>query len=217
MASYITKTAKRSRRVLRSSKRKNGKSHKLRKTRRVIKGGTNPQVENVVFEFDDGSIYEGGILNGKMHGYGKIVWDNGDSYEGDFKENKRHGKGKMVFLDAAGNIDEVYEGDFNDDISHGKGTYTWGTGKVYTGDFKNGKAEGHGKYTWPDGRSYEGKISNNQIDYNDKDALWVWPDGKSYRGALPDVLGEEDLENLSGNDTEDERVVALRDDDRDDE
>lgn len=38
---------------------------------------------------EDGAIYEGNIVDGKMHGYGKYTWKNGDYYIGNFRGGVR--------------------------------------------------------------------------------------------------------------------------------
>ena len=40
-------------------------------------------------EFDDGTIYRGGIVGGKMHGYGKLTYPDGGYYEGPFNNGIR--------------------------------------------------------------------------------------------------------------------------------
>ena len=42
-----------------------------------------------------GSIYEGGWIDGKRCGSGKITYLNGDIYEGNFQNNKQHGFGQF--------------------------------------------------------------------------------------------------------------------------
>jgi hypothetical protein len=37
-------------------------------------------------------IYEGDILDGKKHGFGKMLYKNGNVYEGKWKNDKKHGK-----------------------------------------------------------------------------------------------------------------------------
>lgn len=50
--------------------------------------------EKLVME--DGAIYEGNIVDGKMHGYGKYTWKNGDYYIGNFRGGVRvRGDGKF--------------------------------------------------------------------------------------------------------------------------
>ena len=62
----------------------------------------------------NGNKYEGQIINGKLHGKGKITSPSGNKYEGDFVNGK----------------------------IEGRGTYTCSTGKTFTGYFKNNKPVG---------------------------------------------------------------------------
>ena len=39
----------------------------------------------------DGFVYEGGIMNFKMHGKGVTKYPNGNQFEGDFQDNFQHG------------------------------------------------------------------------------------------------------------------------------
>lgn len=45
--------------------------------------------------FDDGSVYEGYFMNGKYHGYGRLITD-GNIYEGQWSDNKLNGKGTYI-------------------------------------------------------------------------------------------------------------------------
>ena len=101
--------------------------------------------------FDNGDVYEGGIVNGSPHGRGKITFKSGDIYEGDFDNGKMAGKGKYTWLNG-----EVYEGDFVDGKRTGKGKYSWPDGDTYEGDFTDGKRTGKGKFRWVFGNTYEG-------------------------------------------------------------
>lgn len=43
-----------------------------------------------------GEIHEGEWENGKLNGYGRIIFSNGDIYEGQFKDHKFHGYGVHI-------------------------------------------------------------------------------------------------------------------------
>lgn len=210
-----------------SSNRKNVKSRKVmrggvhtprsprspgsRKSPRSPRSPGSHRIESGEFEYPDGTIYQGEILNGRfLHGKGKLIYPNGDYFIGHFDHNKRVGKGKEVFLNPDdGTIEESYEGDFVNDVRHGKGVYHSLNGKVYKGEFKDGLPNGKGSFTWSDGRSFKGKVVNNNPDYDDNDAVWKWANGKTYRGALSEHFGEEDLNNFS----QDETIHSDYDDD----
>jgi hypothetical protein len=72
------------------------------------------------FRSNCGSVYEGQILWGKMHGKGIFRFSNGDIYQGDFCHSQRHGSG--VFLSLNSGNTERYEGQFYQNMKHGLGT-----------------------------------------------------------------------------------------------
>jgi serine/threonine protein kinase len=61
-------------------------------------------------KFDDGSVYEGDLVNGKANGTGKQTYADGNIYEGDFIDGQRNGKGRYTFTDG-----RVQEGNWKDD------------------------------------------------------------------------------------------------------
>lgn len=71
--------------------------------------------------------YEGGFLNDKFHGYGKIIWSKNNSYEGQWVNGVKEGKGQLKLKGA------TYYGDFKEDQFHGEGTYIPKTGHPYKG------------------------------------------------------------------------------------
>ena len=62
---------------------------------------------HVSIKFPTGEHYEGGIINGKFNGDGKLSMPNGDYYEGKFINNKFAGTGKVRVTSKNGN----YEGE----------------------------------------------------------------------------------------------------------
>jgi len=59
--------------------------------------------------FNDGSVYEGDIVNGKPHGKGTLTYVYGGVYEGDWVNGEQTGMGKMTYPNG-----EVDEGRFQD-------------------------------------------------------------------------------------------------------
>jgi hypothetical protein len=51
-------------------------------------------------------VYEGQIVDGKAHGFGRMMSHSGDYYIGWLDDGKRHGFGKTVFTN--GNTHEGY-------------------------------------------------------------------------------------------------------------
>ena len=128
--------------------------------------------------FDNGDVYEGGIVNGSPHGRGKITFKSGDIYEGDFDNGKMAGKGKYTWLNG-----EVYEGDFVDGKRTGKGKYSWPDGDTYEGDFTDGKRTGKGKFRWVFGNTYEGDFVDGKRTGKGK---FTYKSGDAYEGDFVD-------------------------------
>ena len=87
----------------------------------------------------DGSLYEGDVKHGTMHGEGVYLWPNGDSYAGDWREGKRHGKGVFEF-----NGRFKYTGEFNNDEIQGFGKININGMTAYEGNFFKGQQHGPG-------------------------------------------------------------------------
>ena len=77
------------------------------------------QPVNGVFTFSDGTVYDGGFLNGLADGEGEL-------------------------RDAGDNL--IYSGSFVTGLFHGQGTYYSSEGWVYQGGFENGTFHGDGEY-----------------------------------------------------------------------
>lgn len=97
--------------------------------------------DNVIIPYGY-AYYEGGVLNGKLHGSG-ILKTLGYSYEGDFFENQLHGEGDIVFEQEMLKINELfvlrYEGEFKHNMLDGAGVVQFVNGDVYSGVFKENK------------------------------------------------------------------------------
>ena len=101
-------------------------------------------------EYPDGSVYEGVLVDGKQHGWGKFTDHLGDVYEGEWRDGKL-GVGKLTEYDG-----DVYEGEWRDGKKHGRGKYTYANGGVYEGEWRHDKRHGQGKHTYGYGVVYEG-------------------------------------------------------------
>jgi hypothetical protein len=96
-------------------------------------------------------VFEGEILEGNLHGEGKLTLNNGDTSEGQWVNDKLNGKGEYR------NKRIHYIGDFLDDKKHGRGKLVLlSDDSIYEGDFKNNTTKGKGKITYKDGSTYEG-------------------------------------------------------------
>ena len=78
--------------------------------------------EGIENKCDDGStsIYTGQVNEqGKVDGYGRILFSDGALYEGTVKNGNRHGRGRHIFVSGA-----VYIGEYKDGLRNGFGEYT---------------------------------------------------------------------------------------------
>ena len=113
--------------------------------------------------YPDGSIYEGGVLNGRRHGEGTLTAFTQEGavesvYTGCWAEGKREQQGRLtLFLPLAttttvdDRLKHVYSGGFKDDARHGFGTMTYTSPDrrcVYRGGWAGGQKSGMGVMTW---------------------------------------------------------------------
>ncbi len=106
---------------------------------------------------DDGSSYEGEVVNGVPHGYGAIIYLNGDEYVGEFESGSISGRGTMSYANG-----EKYVGEWKDNKISGRGTFNYANGEKYVGQFRNGKANGRGTFTYADGTTEVGEWQDGQ-------------------------------------------------------
>ena len=99
----------------------------------------------------DGGRYYGPLVNGRLHGLGRVEWDDGTRYEGHFANGVISGKGRRQ--DSAGRL---LDGEFKAGMLHGKGRLETPEGELYEGDFLDGRFHGEGRYRDPTGTVQEG-------------------------------------------------------------
>ena len=135
-------------------------------------------VETAATEDVTEEIYEGDILNGVRHGFGKLMFPDGRVYEGGFVQGvPADSDGLMTFADGS-----TYEGTFVDGQMQGFGTYRWARGDVYVGTFTAGSISGNGRMYWVEtNTTYTGSIEQGQMHGLGK---LIWPDGRSYIGTF---------------------------------
>lgn len=126
-----------------------------------------------------GYAYQGEILDGKAHGFGKRIGPE-TKYEGEFKndladgygtvksdkfeyigmykENNLHGKGVMKFSNG-----DKYDGEYLNSKQSGTGTYWHRNGDKYIGDYLNGERHGKGTHLYSNGDKYEGSYQNGEM------------------------------------------------------
>ena len=110
-----------------------------------------------VLSLDDGSSYEGQVVDGVPHGYGTMSYSKGDEYVGEFQNGNIHGRGTMSYANG-----EQYVGEWKDNEITGRGTFNYANGEKFVGEFKAGKRDGRGTYTYSDGSTEVGKWQDDQ-------------------------------------------------------
>ncbi len=103
----------------------------------------------------DGGRYFGPLVNGKLHGKGRIEWSNGTRYEGEFADGLYSGQGALSFKDGRKYRGAFVRGDFE-----GRGRFEYADGQAYDGDFHGNEFTGKGRYERKDGSRYEGEFRN---------------------------------------------------------
>ena len=76
-------------------------------------------VSKAAVSFEDGSKYDGQLVNGVPEGHGSIVFPEGGKYTGEFKNGMMDGEGVYNYPNGS-----TYEGSFKKGLRHGKGVYT---------------------------------------------------------------------------------------------
>jgi hypothetical protein len=109
-------------------------------------------------EWENGTVYEGELAKGLMSGKGRMRFANGDSYEGEWREGMMSGLGRFEVPER-----EVYEGYFRLDRYWGQGELRYRDGRIYRGEFVRGDLQGKGRLDNPDGSRYEGEFRNWQF------------------------------------------------------
>lgn len=136
--------------------------------------------------FSDGTVYEGGWLNGKRNGFGKQKTSDGTYYECEWYNDVPSGFGKVRYASGG-----CYEGNWKDGKHNGFGMYTWSNGDVYIGEFSGSKMTGYGALkrtsgdvtagTWKDGNLVErSKQEITKLTYTSASYIGQVADGKPY-------------------------------------
>jgi hypothetical protein len=147
----------------------------------------------------DGSTFQGELLDGRLHGRGKLIsktageyhgdfvqgvregqgeqrWPNGDRYVGQFKADRPEGQGVMDFANG-----DRYEGSWAGGVFSGPGKLVAKSGFQYEGDFAAGRRQGSGKAVFPEGNRYTGEFAN---DLPQGRGQMAFADGGQYEGEF---------------------------------
>ena len=106
-------------------------------------------------ETADGGRYFGPLVDGKMHGQGRLEYASGAFYEGGFARGVFSGQGK---LRQASGVE--YTGEFRQGAFDGLGRYTSPKGEIYAGSFVKGSFDGQGRFQGADGATFEGHFQH---------------------------------------------------------
>lgn len=137
----------------------------------IIQGKMNG---NGVLKFPQKYIYKGAFQNGKKHGGGKIIYENGDQYDGEWKYDKKEGYGIYIF-----SCGYEYLGNFKNDKMNGEGAIRLSETESFKGVWKNGKIEGWGTHFKSDGSVFSGFFENGE---KQGEGMVVWESGDTMRG-----------------------------------
>jgi hypothetical protein len=107
----------------------------------------------------DGGRYYGPLVDGKLHGTGRLEWTNGARYQGEFADGTFSGRGQMHHANG-----DSYEGEFREGSMSGQGVYRTKDGSTYIGTFALGHFEGQGRFESSDGDIYEGTFKNGALE-----------------------------------------------------
>lgn len=144
------------------------------------------------------SRYEGDLVHGLRHGYGKYTEKERMSYEGWFQNDIFHGEGVLEqyhpYLRVEGYFERgipvgkvklqhhqayKYEGPIHDMRPHGEGVLIDNEGTKFIGTFKNGDLEGKGTRITKKGEKYEGDFKASLMDGHGE---YHFADGTVYKG-----------------------------------
>ena len=138
--------------------------------------------------FEDGGKYEGDLVEGKAHGYGKCIQDDGTTLEGEWKNDVPNGQVTITYY----NGDKYTGRTKGEDNLNGEGTYYTKEGIVYKGTFvegvmRNGVITNTNDSQW----KYEGEL-NEKGEYHgfgtlvDANGTYIgtWEEGDRKKGRM---------------------------------
>ncbi len=88
--------------------------------------------------------YQGQILDGQMHGDGKLTYDNGEYYDGEWVKGKRY----------SWTYQQGFNTEFFSGKRHGRGEYMYADGTKYVGNWENDRIQGEGTSWYPNGNKW---------------------------------------------------------------
>jgi hypothetical protein len=122
--------------------------------------------------------YEGGMLENKMHGFGKIFFGTGSTLVGEFNQGYPV-KGVLTYVDG-----HTYNGPYKNGKRHGEGVLTYPNQTQFHGTFVNGKKEGHGTTIYADGKQEKVNYINGKAVGDYEVNYPVGRDEEKYSGQI---------------------------------
>ncbi|SDK30450.1 C13 family peptidase [Pseudomonas indica] len=133
----------------------------------------------------DGGRYRGELVDGRLHGHGRIDYPNGSWSEGEFRNGLQEGPGTWH-----GPSGDTYTGGFHQGQFDGQGTLVYRDGTRYRGGFKAGRMHGEGTFE-QNGLVYRGEFRDDR--FHGLGSL-ERPDGSRFLGQF--VRGEPNGEGV---------------------
>lgn len=163
----------------------------------ILSGRTDNYSGEDSQEYDDGSEYTGGYLEGKRSGMGSYIFRNDDTYVGEWDNDLMSGNGEYTFADGATLTGIFEKGELKDGFftySDLNGEYrvevvnfeyseeitaTLANGDVYYGIYDNDTFSGDCKILYFSGDYYEGQVVENNKEGT---GTYTWENGGVYIG-----------------------------------
>lgn len=125
----------------------------------------------------DGGRYFGPLVDGKLHGEGRLEWEDGTVYTGGFEKGLMSGRGVLKDMDFE------YSGEFRKGHFEGRGELVRGDGTRYLGQFVRGHMEGQGRLETQAGAVYEGDFRRDAFT---GEGVLTRKDGSRHAGRFVD-------------------------------
>lgn len=124
---------------------------------------TPPNGNGTAISLKDGKILKGNWVDGKLTGFGSIIIPSYSTYIGEILNGDMHGNGKLTFHqnNDKKNKFHIFEGNWEKNIFDGKGKIIYSTGSVYEGEINIFKRHGKGIYTTSNGCTFNGTWTND--------------------------------------------------------
>ncbi len=140
-----------------------------------------------IITYENGDVYEGGVVDGVPNGQGVYTWSTGSKFEGTFAAGYPDGEGTFTYADGTTKQSNEWHWVAGDEYSYTGGEYEGQLACYYNGMAIGNEAYGYGSFEYVEndpfcpGWYYEGEM--NDDDANGKGYLEV-PWGGYYLGYV---------------------------------